>query len=706
MKNGGFAPISLSMNSTRTAGNPLLVPAEAFVDYSAVRPEHIEPAVRELVAASRAAIEAAAACTDPPDWHNLVEAIDDPSERLHRAWSIAGHLNSVVNTPELRAAYNACLPLMSEFSTWVGLHRGLYERYRALAASPGFATLSPTRRRIVELALRDFRLSGVELEGHARDTYARNADLQAQTSQKFSENVLDATDSWSLLITDEAQLAGLPPDVVSAAAQAAKAADETGWKLSLHMPCYLPVMLHARDRELRKAMYRAHATRASDQGDATFDNSESIESLLALRAEEASLLGYPDFASLQLETRMADNAAQVLAFLRELAARARPSAQRDLDELRTFAAQELGLEPLQPWDVAYASERLREKRYAYSDEELRPYFTESRVLEGLFQVIHKLFGVRLEVTDAPAWHADARIYRVLDAAGHELGRLGMDLYARAGKQGGAWVDSERSRRVQAGHLHTPLAWLTCNFPAPQEGREALLSHDDVITLFHESGHAMHTLLSRVDEPGAAAFAAVEWDAIELPSQFMENFCWEWDVLQSLTRHVDTGASLPRDLYDRMIAARNFQSGLQTLRQVEFSLFDMLIHTRGSGLSITEVLDTLDQVRTEVALLIPPAWHRFPHAFSHLFAGGYGAGYYSYKWAEVLSADAFAAFEEAARPGPEGTRDVFDPDTSRRYLDEIIAVGGSRPVADSFRAFRGRDPDIEALLRHGGLLEAA
>lgn len=693
------------MNSRiRITENPLLVPAEAFVNYAAVRPEHIEPAVRELIEASRTAIETAAARTDQPDWDNLVEIVEDPSERLHRAWSIAGHLNSVVNTPALRAAYNTCLPLMSEFSTWVGLHHGLYERYRMLASSPAFTALSPARRRIVELALRDFRLSGVELEGDARETYARNADLQAQVSQKFSENVLDATDRWSLLITDESRLAGLPQDVIAAAAQTARAAGETGWKLTLQMPCYLPVMLHARDRELRQTLYRAHATRASDQGDPAFDNSESIESLLALRAEEAVLLGYADFAGLRLETRMADSADQVLAFLRELAARARPSAQRDLDELRVFAARELRLDPLEPWDIAYASERLRESRYAYSDEELRPYFTQSRVLDGLFQVIHTLFGVRLEATDAPAWHPDARIYRVLGADGQELGRLGMDLYARASKQGGAWVDSERSRRVRAGHLHTPLAWLTCNFPAPQEDREALLSHDDVITLFHESGHAMHTLLSRVDDPGAAAFAAVEWDAIELPSQFMENFCWEWDVLQSLTRHVESGEPLPRVLYDRMIAARNFQSGLQTLRQVEFALFDMLIHTRANGLSISEVLDMLDQVRQEVALLTPPAWHRFPHAFSHLFAGGYGAGYYSYKWAEVLSADAFAAFEENARGGPDGTRDVFDPVTSRRYLDEIIAVGGSRPAAESFRAFRGRDPGLDALLRHSGLVE--
>ncbi|WP_298016488.1 M3 family metallopeptidase [uncultured Castellaniella sp.] len=685
--------------------NPLLAPAEAFVDYSAVLPAHIEPSISALIAETRAAIIKAAEAPEAPDWENLVEAIEDPSERLHRAWSIAGHLNSVVNTPELRAAYNACLPLMSEFSTWVGLHQGLYERYRALAASPAYAGLSPTRRRIVDLALRDFRLSGVELQGPARDTYARNADLQAQVSQKFSENVMDATDGWSLLITDEARLKGLPGNVVASARQLAESAGENGWKLTLHMPCYLPVMQHAQDRDLRLAVYRAYGTRASDQGDPAFDNSESIESLLALRAEEAALLGHADFASLRLETRMADSAPQVLAFLRELAAKARPSARRDLEELREFAARHLGLGTLEPWDIAYASERLREQRYAYSDEELRPYFTESQVLKGLFEVIHTLFGVRLQACDAPAWHPDARIYRVLDAQGRELGRLGMDLYARPGKQGGAWVDSERSRRRHGDTLHQPLAWLTCNFSAPHDGGEAQLTHDEVITLFHESGHAMHTLLSRVDEPAAAAFAAVEWDAIELPSQFMENFCWEWGVLKSLTRHAETGETLPRALFDKLTAARNFQSGLQTLRQVEFSLFDMLIHTQDHGLSISAVLDTLDQVRQEVALLVPPAWHRFPHAFSHLFAGGYGAGYYSYKWAEVLSADAFAAFEERAQAQPDGTRDVFDPDTCRRYLDEIIAVGGARPAADSFRAFRGRDPSLDALLRHSGLVEA-
>jgi oligopeptidase A len=685
-----------------STANPLLTPADALIDYAAVRPEHIEPALNELIGATRRAVEDAAACSAAPTWENLVEAIETPSERLHRAWSVAGHLNGVVNTPELRAAYNACLPLMSEFSTWVGLHTGLYARYQALAHSPAYQALSPTRRRIIDLALRDFRLSGVELEGPAREDYARNADQQAQVTQKFSENVMDATDHWSLLITEREQLAGVPEDVIEAARDAARADGSEGYKLVLHMPCYLPVMQHAHDRDMRRALYRGYATRASEQGDTRYDNSSNIEALLALRAAEAELLGYEDFAALRLQTRMADSAPQVLSFLRTLAARARPSAERDLAELRAFAGESLGLATLEPWDVAYASERLREQRYAYSDDEVRQYFTEPRVLQGLFDVIHRLFGVRLVSRDLPVWHPDARAYSVQDAHGAELGTLYLDLYARPGKQGGAWVDSERSRRLHEGKLHTPIIWLTCNFAPPQGGRDALLSHDDIITLFHESGHAMHALLSRVDEPGASAFAAVEWDAIELPSQFMENFCWEWAVLRSLSRHIDTGEPLPRALYDRLLAARNFQSGLQTLRQVEFSLFDMLIHTHAAGLSINEVMETLDAVREEIALIIPPAWHRFPHAFSHLFAGGYGAGYYSYKWAEVLSADAFAAFEEAARPAEDGTRDVFDAATCRRYLDEVIAVGGSRPAADSFKAFRGRAPSMDALLRHSGL----
>ncbi|MBV6272029.1 M3 family metallopeptidase [Alcaligenaceae bacterium CGII-47] len=682
--------------------NPLLARASELIDYAAVQPEHIEPALRELITATRQAIEDAASSPAPATWENLVQAIESPSERLQRARSIAGHLNGVVNTPELRTAYNTCLPLMSEFSTWVGLHTDLYARYQALARSPAYAALSPTRQRIIDLALRDFRLSGVELQGQARVDYAHNADEQAQVTQKFSENVMDATDEWSLIITDPLQLAGVPEDVINAARAAAQAEGTEGYKLVLQMPCYLPIMQHAHNQALRSTLYRAYVTRASEQGDIRYDNASSIESLLALRAAEAKLLGYDNFAALRLETRMADSAPQVLSFLRTLAARARPSALQDLAELQTFAAQSLGLAVLEPWDIAYASERLREQRYAYSDDEVRQYFTEPRVLKGLFNVIYKLFGVHLTACDIPVWHPDAHAFSVQDDQGTELGTLYLDLYARAGKQGGAWVDSERSRRRHEAGLHTPIIWLTCNFAPPQGGREALLSHDDIITLFHESGHAMHALLSRVDEPAAAAFAAVEWDAIELPSQFMENFCWEWGVLRSLSSHIDTGEPIPRELYDKLLAARNFQSGLQTLRQVEFSLFDMLIHTHDKGLNIDSVMQTLNTVREEVALIIPPAWNRFPHAFSHLFAGGYGAGYYSYKWAEVLSADAFAAFEEAAHPADDGTRDVFDAATCRRYLDEVIAVGGSRPAAQSFEAFRGRAPSMDALLRHSGL----
>jgi len=685
--------------------NPLLAPITELIDYAAISPADIEPAIATLLASAREAVERAADTSLPETWEAIIEPLEDASERLWRAWSVAGHLNAVVNTPELRAAYNACLPSITEFSTWVGLHEGLYAQYRRLKASPAFAALSPVRQRIIDLALRDFRLSGVELQGAERKRYAEISDAQAQASQKFSENVLDSVDQWSLHITDADRLEGIPPDVQQAARSAAQADGLEGWKLVLKMPCYLPVMQHARDRTLRQEMYRAYATIASEQGAPELDNSKLIEQLLSLRAEEASLLGYDSFAALRLETRMADSAAQVLRFLRELAAKARPFALRDLGQLRDFARERLGMTDLEPWDIAYVSERLREERYAYSEEEIRQYFTEPQVLEGLFHVVKRLYGVTMRRTQAPVWHKDAQALEVLDAGGQSLGILYIDLYARQGKQGGAWVDSERSRRRSAAGLQLPVAYLTCNFSAPQDGKPALLSHDDVITLFHESGHALHALLSRIDDPGAAAFASVEWDAIELPSQFMENFCWEWPVVRSLSAHVDSGASIPRPLFDKLLAARNFQSGMQMLRQVEFSLFDMLIHHRANGLSIDEVLRTLNDVRKEVAVLFPPEWHRFPHNFSHLFAGGYGAGYYSYKWAEVLSADAYAAFEESGIAGPNGERDTLDAKTGARFLNEILAIGGARPAAESFRAFRGREPSMDALLRHSGLVES-
>ncbi|OZI56324.1 M3 family metallopeptidase [Bordetella genomosp. 4] len=683
--------------------NPLLAPVSDLIDYATVQPAHIVPAIEELLAGARQAVDAAADPGLPANWESVVQPLDTASERLWRAWSVAGHLNAVVNTPELREAYNAALPLVTEFSTWVGLHEGLYKQYQRLRAASDFDSWDPVRRRVIELALRDFRLSGVELQGEARERYAEISDREAQVSQKFSENVLDSIDAWSLLVEDESRLAGLPADVLQATRQAAQDdGHDTGWKLTLKMPCYLPVMQYARDRSLREQMYRAYGTVASEQGDTRFDNSPLIEELLSLRAEESGLLGFGTFAALRLQTRMARDADEVTGFLRDLASRARPYAERDLAEIKAFAASELGLAELEPWDIPYASERLRETRYAYSEDEIKQYFTEPRVLEGLFQVIESLFSVRLRETDVSRWHADVRGVRVESPEGALIGHLYLDLYARAGKQSGAWVDSERSRRRLGDHVQTPVVYLTCNFARPGDGKPALLTHDDVITLFHETGHALHALLSEVDEPGASAFSSVEWDAIELPSQFMENFCWEWPVVQRLSAHVTSGEALPRALYDKLVAARNFQSGMQTVRQIEFALFDMLLHSRTDGATIAQTMDLLQQVRKEVAVLFPPAWHRFPHAFSHLFAGGYGAGYYSYKWAEVLSADAYEAFEEAAQANANSTAGTLDPVTGARYRKEILAVGGARPAAESFAAFRGRAPRIDALLRHSGM----
>lgn len=688
--------------------NPLLAGIDAPINYAAVRPEHIAPAIEALLARARRAVEAAADPSLAPDWESIITPLDDACEPLWRAWSVAAHLNAVVNTPALRDAYNAMLGPITEYSTWVGLHEGLYQQYLRLRASSDFDHWTPARKRVIDLAIRNFRLSGVELEGEARKRYAELSEQQSRVSQKFSENVLDAIDGWSLAIDDASRLEGIPPDALSAV----KVEGESRWVLNLKMPCYLPVMQYARDRGLRHTLYKAYATVASEQGDDNFDNSGLIEQSLALRAEEAGLLGFEHFAALRLQTRMAESSEEVTGFLRQLAQRARPFAERDLAELKEFARTELGIADLEPWDVAYASERLRENRYAYSEDEVKQYFTEPRVVEGLFDVAQTLFGVTLKSCDIRGWHPDVRAANLVSPTGEVLGLLVMDLYARPAKQGGAWVDSERTRRRRPDGIQTPIVYLTCNFARGQDGKPALLTHDDVITLFHEAGHALHALLSEVDEPGVSAFAAVEWDAIELPSQFMENFCWEWPVVQRLTAHIDTGETLPRDLYDRMVQARNFQSGLQTVRQIEFALFDMLLHSRDQGLSIAEVLTQLDQVRDEVSVLRPPSWHRFPHSFSHLFAGGYGAGYYSYKWAEVLSADAFEAFEEAVERAAHEAHEAatalgaVDSATGERFRREILAVGGMRPAAESFKAFRGRAPRMDALLRHSGMADGS
>jgi len=684
------------------SSNPLLVPVDQLIDYSLVKPEHVKPAIEHLLQQAKLAVEKAADPALDATWDDIVAPLETATEPLWRAWTVIGHLKSVMDTPELRQAYNDMLGPVTEYSTWVSLHEGLFRQYLRLQDSPGFKDWPQARQRVVNLSIRDFRLGGVELKGEARERYAQIAERESQLAQKFSENVLDANDSWSLVIDDVAKLSGIPEDAIESfkiAAESDPAIDTSSaarYKITLKMPSYLPVMQYANDRELRHTVYKAYATLASDQGDPKFDNSAIIEETLALRAESSRLLGYQTFASLRLETRMADSAQQVLDFLRELAHRALPYARRDLADLQQFARTEMGMTSLEPWDIAYVSERLRKARYDYSEEEIKQYFTEPKVVQGLFDLAQTLFSIRFSPVSIPLWREDTKAYQVESVDGRQLGYLILDLYARQGKQGGAWVNQERYRRRIGTNTRMPVVYLTCNFAQGREGKPALLTHDDVITLFHEAGHALHALLGEVDEPGASAFAAVEWDAIELPSQFMENFCWEYEVLKRITSHVDTDEPLPRSLFDKLKAARNYQSGMQTVRQVEFALFDMLIHNQDKGMDISQVMQTLDNVRQEVAVIVPPEWHRFPHAFSHLFAGGYAAGYYSYKWAEVLSADAYAAFEEAPTP--------LDPVTGAKFRDEILAVGGLRPAAESFRAFRGREPSIDALLRHHGMVQ--
>lgn len=676
--------------------NPLMVDINTTLDYAAIKPEHIEPAIEYLIAQTRRAIEQVAAQSTLRGYHDVVSPIDDASAPLWRAWSVVGHLNAVVNTPELRQAYNNMIGPISDLSTWIGLHEGLFEQYQKLAARPDFSAWRADHKRVVHKALDDFRLSGVQLKGQARQRYAQISEAQAKTSQEFAEHVLDANDAWSLTIDDVSLLDGLPADVLHAAQARSGQADR--YVLNLKMPCYLPVMQYATHRDLRGQMYRAYATLASDQGDPKFDNSALIESSLALRTEQAQLLGFSDYAALRLQTRMANDANEVLTFMRDLAKRAKPFAMKDLETLKAFAKAHCEIDDLQPWDVAFVSERLRQSEYDYSEDEVKQYFTQTNVLTGLFDIVQQVFQVRLLPATVSAWHPDVQAFDVADVNGGFLGQLIIDLPARTGKQGGAWVNDERNRRKTQTGVTTPIVYLTCNFAQGQDGQDALLTHDDVITLFHEMGHALHALLSEVDEPSVSAFAAVEWDAIELPSQFMENFCWQPIALKRLSAHCQTGEPLPDALIAKLIAAKNFQSGMQTVRQIEFALFDMLLHQSGQALDVAGVMQTLEAVRDEVAVIKPPHWHRFPHAFTHLFAGGYGAGYYSYKWAEVLSSDAFEAFEQAPHP--------LDPETGMRFRKEILAVGGMRPAAESFVAFRGRKPSLNALLRHQGMHETS
>ncbi len=664
--------------------------------FSAIRPEHVVPAIDALVAEGRAEIERLAAAAGEPAWEGFVEPLETANERLARAWAQVSHLNAVVNSPALREAYNAALPKVTQFVAEQAQDLRLYGRFKALAASPGFAGLAPGRRRLVENELRDFRLGGAELPAPAKARFKQLQEELAALGSRFQDNVLDATNDFALFVSDPAHLAGIPGDVLEVAKAAAAKEGREGWKLTLHMPCYLPVMQYADHRPLREGMYRAFVTRAAEAGRPEWDNTPTIAALLDRRAEVARLLGYGSYAGVSLATKMAKSAQEVIAFLEDLAARAKPFAERDMAEVVSFARAELGLADVAAWDVAWVSEKLRQKRYSFSDDEVKRYFPEDAVLAGLFRVIETLYGVRVKPSRAETWHPDVKFYAIEDASGRLVGQFYLDLYARDAKRGGAWMDDARNRRRLATGVQTPVTFLTCNFSAPVGGKPAFFRHAEVITLFHEFGHGLHQLLTRVDDLGVSGLAGVEWDAVELPSQFMENFCWEWDVLREMTRHDGTGEPLPREIFDRMIAAKNFQSGMQFVRQLEFALFDMRLHHDFDREGDT-VLGLLGRVRSQVAVVHPPEWNRFPNQFSHIFGGGYAAGYYSYKWAEVLSADAFGAFEE------EG---VLNPSTGARFRDEVLGVGGSRPAMDSFVAFRGREPRIDALMRHNGMTATA
>ena len=673
-----------------TSTNPLLS-AQPLPLFDAIRPEHVTPALDVLLADAEAALETAVAPDTPADYDTLSKVLSVATERLGCAWGAVGHLKGVADTPELRAAFNENLPRITEFYTRQGADERLYAKYKAIAASPSAATLSAPRQQALSHWLRDFVLSGAELQGEAKARFAAIQEQMADLGQKFSEHVLDATDSFTHYATTD-ELAGVPDDVKAATRAAAEAEGKDGHKLTLHMPVYLPVMQYADNRLLREQLYTAYVTRACEAGPAERDNGPVMAELLRLRQEEATLLGYPSYADVSLVPKMAESPAQVLTFLRDLARRARPYAERDLAELREFAATELGLTDLQSWDSAYASEKLKEARYAFSDQEVKQYFTEPKVLDGLFRIIETLFEVAIRPDTAPVWHPSVRFYRI-ERAGQLVGQFYLDPYARPGKRPGAWMDDVKGRwlRPDTGVLQTPVAHLVCNFSTPVGDKPALLTHDEVQTLFHEFGHGLHHMLTQVSELGVSGISGVEWDAVELPSQFMENFCWEWEVLKHMTAHVETGEPLPRVLFDKMTAAKNFQSGMMTLRQVEFSLLDMRLHAEpGSDARVQQVVD---EVRDEVAVMKPPAFNRFQHTFSHIFAGGYSAGYYSYKWAELLSADAWSAFEE------EG---VLNPETGRRYRREILEAGGARDAIDNFKAFRGREPNIDALLRHQGM----
>lgn len=699
--------------TTELQQNPLISFGRGIAEYSLVKPEHIAPAIDFLLEQAERAVNHAVGPSTPSNWNALVEPLEDATESLSRSWGVISHLNSVADTSKLRAAYGEMMPKVTAFFSGLGQNLALYQKFKDLSQSPDFSNLSAAQKKVIQNSLRDFRLGGAELADSKKPRFTEIQDEQALLGKTFSDHVLDATDGFSYSTQDITELAGLPEDAIAAAAELASQKKLQGWAFSLHFPSYYPVMQYAENRNLRRLMYEAYSTRSSEiaaqygHERLDCDNTENMLSQLRIRDEEAQMLGFDNYAALSLAPKMANEVQEVDHFLTTFANRSKPFAEKDWLELQDFTKSSLDLEDgLQPWDIAFASERLKQERYAFSENELKQYFPLPKVLDGLFGVIQVLFGVQIKPANLPTWHPDVQSFSVNNAAGDIQAYFYLDPYARPGKRGGAWMDDARGRRELAnGEIQIPIAYLVCNFAAPVKVngilRQPTITHDDVITLFHESGHGLHHLLTQVSALGVSGINGVEWDAVELPSQFMENFCWEWEVLENMTAHVGTGKPLPKELFDKMLAAKNFQNGLATLRQVIFSLADWRLHStfdakNAKGLA---VLDLSRKIASEFNVIPQAEISRWPNTFSHIFAGGYAAGYYSYKWAEVLSADVYAAFEESAKL----TGSVLDAETGERYRTEILEVGGSRPAAESFRAFRGREPSIDALLRHGGLV---
>lgn len=676
--------------------NPLLT-MDSLPPFSQIQPDQVQAAVTQAIADCKQKIEDVLTQRDPHTWDSLIAPLEEVNDRLSRIWSPVSHLNAVLNSEALRAAHDACLPLLSEFQTYVGQHEGLYQAYLTLSESDDFPLLSGAQRKEILNTLRDFRLSGIGLPTEAQQRYGEIQARLSELASRFSNNVLDATQGWSKLVTDEAELAGLPQSAQAAARQLAEQKGQQGWLFTLDIPSYLPVMMYADNRALRAELYEAFTTRASDQGPnaGKWDNSAIMSELLTLRRELAQLLGFANYAELSLATKMADKPEQVVNFLTDLAAKSLPQGKAELEEIRAFAAEQHGQSELAAWDLAYYAEKLKQHKFSISDEQLRPYFPASKVVKGLFEVVRRVFGIKVrERLGIDTWHPDVRFYDIFDAEDELRGSFYLDLYAREHKQGGAWMDVCLGRRYrQDGSLQKPVAYLTCNFNGPVDGKPALFTHNEVVTLFHEFGHGIHHMLTRIDVAGVAGINGVAWDAVELPSQFLENWCWESEALAFISGHYETGEPLPADLLEKMLTARNFQAAMQMLRQLEFALFDFRLHREFDPANPEQTPALLSEVRSQVAVMTPPAFNRFQHSFSHIFAGGYAAGYYSYKWAEVLSADAFSRFEE------EG---IFNPATGQSFLKNILEKGGSKEPMELFRAFRGREPKVDALLRHSGI----